>query len=216
MRAFRDSDWHQPEGIEVAWQGGIVGKVETVGDRDRVIPCIYTSGQNKGYFGTKTNLTQNLDGDQGECSVNEQIDPRKINGVTIQGGQNFLRASGVQLGDLALATARYPDGRSVSVPAIVVDSGGITYPAMGTVSLNANLLSKEGMFQTREEVLSLSIDAPRTVRITILLGSFGYHLQRPFTNVNIRERLKAFASAAGYDTVDQLADVGSACRATRR
>lgn len=215
MAASRDDNWVEPSGIELAWRGGIVSRLETTPDGERLVPCVFSSGPYAGFFGTKTNLTHGLQGDRGECSINDQIDPRLINGLTIQGGRNFLRESGVRLGDLAILTTRRPDGRAESVPAIVVDSGGLRYPAMGTVALNAALLGRAGSFDTREAILGLSIDAPRTVTVTVLPGSFGYRLQRPFTNENVRERLDALLSAAGFASAGDLVSATARCRRTR-
>ena len=212
LAAFRDNNWVEPPGIEIAWRQGIAGRVERTEDGERLVPCVFTSGPYAGFFGTRTNLVHGLQGDAGECGIDDQIDPRRVNGVTIQGGRNFIRSAGVELGDLAVVTMRRQDGRVQTVPAIVVDSGGVTYPAMGTVALNAALLGRTGPFETRDDVLRLSINAPQSVTVTILVGSAGYRLERPFTNENVRQRLDALVSAAGFASEAALVDAASRCR----
>jgi hypothetical protein len=201
FRKLQSNDWQNPEGLDIIWRGGIAASVE--GDRE--IPCQYRTGKFAGFFATKTNLKNGLASDKGDCEINDQVDPRNVPGITIQRGANFIRDAGVQLGDLAIASFPVGSGKYRHIPAIVVDSGGTRFPAMGTIALNAALLASSGDYQTREAVLTLDMTDKRPVSITIIPGSFGYKLQRPYTTRNIEERLASFASEAGYQTIEAIA-----------
>ena len=193
FKEFRDKNWVSPEGFEISWQPGLVAK----SDGDILAPCAFTSGIWKGFFASKTNLKQGLTSDAGECEQKDQIDPRVIAGITIQGGQNFIRNSGVQLGDLALASMKGKDGKWKHVPVLVIDSGGIRRPAMGTIALNAELLGLSSNVNTRASVLRL--DIPEPVSIIIFPGSAGFQLVRPFEPRSLQERMRAFLAEAHLD-----------------
>jgi hypothetical protein len=202
---FRVNNWENPSNIEVVWRGGIVAKT----DDSHEIPCIFTSGKLNGFFGTKTNLKNGLESDKGECDINDQIDPRKIPGITIEGGHNFIRDAGVELGDLAIASYEISPDKYRHIPAIIIDTGGVKYPAMGTIALNSALLNIQGEYKTHNEILSLDMKHLKPVTITIIPGSFGFNLQRPFSYQNISDRVNAFVSQSGYSTLENLLNPAS-------
>ena len=72
---FRDSDYRSvPDDYKLTWQNVLAGRKRG----DAVIPCVFKSGPLEGYFGSLTNLRNNLTGDKGECEINDQINPLAI------------------------------------------------------------------------------------------------------------------------------------------
>lgn len=207
FRAFHASGWRQPPGFEVSWRAGLMGR-----ERDgELVPCIFTRGRYAGFLATKTNLTNGLVEGRGECDVADQVDPLSVPGLTIQGGSNFIRSSGVRLGDLAVVTLARADGSTVDVAAVVVDSGGTPYPAMGTVALNAALLDRPVVVETHGQVLTY--DIPASALVTIISGTAGTGLKRPYTAANIASRLDGLLAGKGLRGVAGLLAAARTCRA---
>jgi hypothetical protein len=207
FKTFRDAGWVVPPRVELNWRAGL----KSVDVNGHTQPCVFSSGPYKGFIASETRLKNGIAGDKGECDIADQVDPRAVYGVTIQWGQNFIRQSGVQLGDLAVVSLRQKNGSAITIAAVVVDSGGVRQPAMGTVALNAKLLGASGPFDKHAAVNQLDIKDDRGVEITIVPGSAGYELARPFTNENIKARMDKFAGDAGFSSVAEMIGHVRAC-----
>ena len=206
FRAFEAANWAQPDGFDISWQSGLVGRERD----DTMIPCVFAAGQYRGFIASKTNLRYGLKSDRGDCDANDQIDPRIVPGITIKGGTNFIRTSGVQLGDLALVVATKADGTTVEVPAIVIDSGG-SDPAMGSLALNAALSQR--VVRARSQAEANSYEISKSVSVLIVSGSAGYRLKQPYTAANIAERLEALLAESNFKGMAGLQAAAKACGA---
>ena len=80
----------------------------------RQVPCVFSSGDHQGYFGSLTSLKNDLPaGRRGECEVDNQLDQRVIPALVMPGGSNPVSAFGAKVGDLVLANRRISEGRPV-------------------------------------------------------------------------------------------------------
>jgi hypothetical protein len=121
----------------MTWQNVLAARTEG----SRKVPCVFTSGEYKGYFGSLTALKNNLSGAAaGECGAANQLDERSVPALVIAGGSNPLKNFGVGTGDLLIAVN--PSNGAVQV-AVVGDSGPADNLGEGSVALNMSLLNRK-------------------------------------------------------------------------
>lgn len=204
FKEFVTSGWVSRPDIEIAWRQGLAASL----DNGRVVPCIFSTGAYKGFFGTRTALTNGLDSERGECEINNQIDPRVIPGLTIAGGRNFIREAGIRLGDLALAVNLRTGAASA---AAIIDTGPATVPIMGTIALNSTLL-RRSLPETlsRRQVLELDIGSSE-VAVVLFPGTAGFRLRRPYSMQNITERVETLISANATMSISQFSEALLEC-----
>ena len=69
---FRDSGFQTvPPGYRITWENVLA----TVKENGRNVPCVFKSGNYKGYFGSLTALKNGLTDDKGECEIDNQVNP---------------------------------------------------------------------------------------------------------------------------------------------
>src|SRR5262249_27036180 len=90
---FRDADYQVPEGFRITW----TSVLQTVKENGRDVPCVFKSGEFKGYFGSLTALQNGLTRDKGECDINDQVNPMTLPALVLVGGQNVVKTFGAKV-----------------------------------------------------------------------------------------------------------------------
>lgn len=201
---FRDNDWRAPDGYRITW-GNVIAARQV---QKRTIPCIFQSGDYKGYFGSLTRLQNGLPANQvGECEVANQLDERFVPALVMADGQNPLRDFGVKVGDLVVALN---PGNRVVKAAVVGDTGPEDNLGEGSVALNMALLQRQQQPKTYDEAKTLDTGSQEIV-VAIVPGSKQYKLQRPYGAQNIEARVSAWLADQGYGSTEDFAKTMRAC-----
>jgi len=197
---FRDSGYQTvPPGIQVIWEN-VLAKVTQNG---RDTPCIFTSGEFKGYFGSLTALKNGLIGsEKGECEVNNQVDPLRVPALVLVGGKNPVRDFGAQVGDLLFA---YNPANQLFSAAIIGDTGPKDNLGEGSVFLNMKLLGKTTPPANKTETFKFSVSSSQ-VLIAIIPGSHSFRVVTPYTAENINQRVTDWQKESGFDTPEKFID----------
>jgi hypothetical protein len=183
---FRDHNWTVPAGYQMTWENVLAARKE----ESRKVPCVFTSGEYQGYFGSLTALKNNLSGaGAGECSAANQLDERYVPALVIAGGSNPLKHFGVSTGDLLIAIN--PSNGAVQA-AVVGDSGPPDNLGEGSVALNMSLLKKTHQPTNYSEAKALDTGSQEMI-LAVIPKSAGYKLQRPYSADNITVRVTDWA-----------------------
>lgn len=198
---WRDHDWAVPSGFRISWQNVIAAD-------DNGKPCVFKTGENKGYFGSLTALQNALPADQsGECQHKNQLDQRFIPAIVLRGDANPLRGYGARTGDLVVAI-NPADGTTVA--AIIGDTGDGNRIGEGSVALNMALAGITTQPKTYNEAVKLDT-GDKTMVVAVLPATRSFERVRPYTAANIKARVKSWASAKGYGGIDALAAAIKRC-----
>lgn len=196
--------WQVPQGYRISWQS-------VIAPNSAGRPCIFSSGERRGYFGSLTATKNGLPASQwGECQVNNQLDLRHVPAIVLRGPSvNPLTKFGVRKGDLVFAI-----NPSTSPPifaaAIIGDTGNAKRIGEGSVALNMKLLGISVQPRTYREAVRLDT-GNRQMIVAILPGTEGYRQTRPYSKVNITERVRAWAQEKGYGSLADLAAASISC-----
>lgn len=197
---FRDSNFQTlPAGFRISWQNVLA----TVKENGKDVPCVFQSGEFKGYFGSLTALRNNLTANRGECDVNDQVNPMTVPALVLAGGQHPVKAFGAKLGDLLIA---FNPRTQLFTAAIIGDSGPADNLGEGSVSLNMKLLGTTTPPTNKEETFRLSIENTK-VLIAIIPGSRLFNVAKPYTAENINQRIDAWRTAAGFSSLEKLVEM---------
>ena len=201
---FRDAGWKAPAGYKINWQNVIAPK-----SLDGVkIPCVFTSGPNKGYFGSLTTLKNGLSGSAaGECEVNNQLDQRTIPGLVFPSGNNPLKRFKASIGDLAIAM-NPATGKVVT--AVVADGGPPENLGEGSVAMNMALLGKTTQPTNYQEAKLLDTGSQRMI-VAIIPRSGSFEPMLPYSTANIQMRVSKWASDNGYMSLSGLTAAMTGC-----
>ena len=193
-------EWKVPAGFTISWKNVIAA--------DGARPCIFKQAD-AGYFGSLTALQNELSGAAaGECARNNQIDQRYIPAIVLRGGAaNPLQGWGANKGDLVLAIN---PTTGVAVPAVIGDTGDAKRIGEGSVALNMALLGATAMPTTYAQAVKLDTGT-RDMVVAVLPGSRQYQRVLPYSRDNIAQRVKAWAVANGYGSVEGLAAAAKDC-----
>jgi hypothetical protein len=201
---FRDHNWTVPAGYQMTWQNVLAARTE----ESRKIPCVFTSGEYKGYFGSLTALKNSLSGAAaGECGAANQLDERYVPSLVIAGGSNPLKHLGVGTGDLLIAIN--PNNDAVQA-AVVGDSGPPDNLGEGSVALNMSLLRKTRQPINYAEAKALDTGSQEII-VAVIPKSAGYKLQRPYNADNITARVADWLASHGYETLRSFSTTAQAC-----
>lgn len=160
---FRDSGYRTvPAGYRITWQKVLA----TVKENSRDVPCIFKTGEYKGYFGSLTALKNGLTGDKGECEINDQVNPLLVPALVLVGGQNVVKDFGARVGDLLVAY--HPQTKLFSA-AIIGDTGPDDNLGEGSVALNMKLRGTTAPPNNKAETFRLSIEDAQ-LRSSLLLS----------------------------------------------
>jgi hypothetical protein len=194
---FRDNDWRVPAGFRITWDNVLPATIK----EGRKVPCIFQSGEYKGYFGSLTALKNDLPtAERGECEADNQINSLKIPALVLAGGANPLKAFGAMKGDLLVA---YNPKTELFTSAIIGDTGPPDNLGEGSVALNMILRGTTTVPKKKSETFGLNIEG-KGVLIAIIPGSDSFQRATPFTRENVDERAKRWLSEAGFDTFDKF------------
>lgn len=197
---FRDSNFQTvPQGFRITWKNVLA----TTQENGKDVPCVFKSGEFKGYFGSLTALRNGLTTNRGECDVNDQVNPMTVPALVLAGGQHPVKAFGAQVGDLLIA---FNPRTQLFTAAIIGDTGPADNLGEGSVSLNMKLLGTTTPPTNKQETFGLSIENAK-VLIAIIPGSRLFNVAKPYTAENINERVNAWRTAAGFTTPEKLVEM---------
>jgi hypothetical protein len=201
---FRDHKWRVPVGYQLTWENVLVARREGL----REVPCIFTSGEYKGYLGSLTALKNNLSGaTAGECDAANQVDGRYVPALVIPGGDNPLKHFGVGTGDLVIAINA---SNGVVQAAVVGDTGPPENLGEGSVALNMSLLKKTRQPTNYSEAKALDTGAQEMI-VAVIPKTADYKLQRPYSRGNITARVSDWLASHGYETLERFSTTVQAC-----
>jgi hypothetical protein len=197
---FRDSNFQTvPPGFRITWKNVLA----TVQENGKDVPCVFKSGEFKGYFGSLTALRNELTTGRGECDVNDQVNPMTVPALVLAGGQNPMRDFGAKVGDLLIA---FNPRTQLFTAAIIGDTGPADNLGEGSVALNMKLLGTTTPPTNKEETFRLSIENTK-VLIAIIPGSRLFNVAKPYTADNIDQRIRDWRAAAGFTTPEKLIEM---------
>ena len=197
---FRDSNFQTvPPGFRITWNKVLA----TVQENGKDVPCVFKSGEFKGYFGSLTALRNGLTTDRGECEVNDQVNPMTVPALVLAGGQNPVKDFGAKVGDLLIA---YNPRTQLFTTAIIGDTGPADNLGEGSVALNMKLLGTTTPPTNKQETFQLSIENTK-VLIAIIPGSRLFNVAKPYTADNINQRIDAWRTEAGFTTPEKLVEL---------
>ena len=196
---FRDSNYQTvPQGYRITWANVLA----TVKENGKDVPCVFRTGDYKGYFGSLTALKNDLTGDKGECEVNNQVNPMTVPALVLVGGENVVKNFGARVGDLLVA---YNPKTQLVSSAIIGDTGPEDNLGEGSVLLNMKLLGTTTPPTNKAETFKLSIEDAQ-VLIAIIPGSRLFQVagNKPYTAENINSRIRDWQTSAGFPTPEKF------------
>jgi hypothetical protein len=197
---FRDNNWTVPSGYKITWNKVIAARNEG----GRKVPCVFQTGEHKGYFGSLTSLKNDLpEGEQGECQANNQLDQRFIPALVLAGGANPVREFGARVGDLLVA---FNPRTNVASTAIIGDTGPEDNLGEGSVALNMALLGVSRQPTNYTEAKRLDTGR-QEILVAIIPRSRLYQPKKPYTKDNIHERMISWQRRAGFDTTEKFIEL---------
>ena len=197
---WRDANFQTvPNGFRINWKNVIPAVQENGND----VPCVFKSGEFKGYFGSLTALKNGLTANRGECEIDDQVNPMTVPALVLAGGQNPVRAFGAQVGDLLIA---FNPRTQLFTTAIIGDTGPADNLGEGSVALNMKLLGATTPPTNKEETFRLSIENTK-VLIAIVPGSRLFNVAKPYTTENIEQRVSEWRTEAGFTTPEKLIEL---------
>ena len=197
---FRDSNFQTvPAGFRITWNKVLA----TTKENGKDVPCVFKTGEFKGYFGSLTALTNDLTSNKGECDINNQVNPMTVPALVLAGGQHPVKDFGADLGDLLIA---FNPKTQLFTAAIIGDIGPRDNLGEGSVSLNMKLLGTTTPPTNKLETFRLSIEDAK-VLIAIIPGSRLFRVAKPYTAANIDQRLNEWRTEAGFTTPEKLIEM---------
>lgn len=197
---YRDKNWVAPKGFKIFW--GNVLAPTTV--NKKVVPCIFRTGEFKGYFGSLTSLKNKLPADKkGECDQLDQLDQRLIPALVMAGGANPLKTFGAKQGDLVIA---YNPSNKATAFAVIGDEGPENNLGEGSVALNMSLLgvaAQPANYKQAKELDTGNLE----IMIAVIPASNSFQPKTPFTKENIIERVKNWQCAEGFSTTEKFVEM---------
>ena len=194
---FRDNNWTVPQGFRITWDRVLPARVED----GKKVPCVFKSGEFKGYFGSLTALTNGLPlAQRGECEANNQINSLKVPALVLAGGANPVRVFGARVGDLLVA---FNPATNLTSYAIIGDTGPPDNLGEGSVALNMILRGTTTLPKKKSDTFALNIEG-QGVLVAIIPASDSFQRRTPFTAENIEARVKSWQREAGFDTPEKF------------
>ena len=193
---FRDNNWTVPAGYRITWQNVLF----PVKENGKDVPCVFKSGEFKGYFGSMTRLTNGLTTGKGECDINNQVNPIKVPALVLVGGRNVVKDFGAKVGDLLIA---YNPKTQLFSSAIIGDTGPADNLGEGSVLLNMRLRGVTNPPTNKNETFALGIEDTQ-VLIAIIPGSNLFQVTKPYTAENIKQRVENWQRQIGFATPEDF------------
>src|SRR4026208_2369585 len=197
---FRDSNFQTvPPRFRITWKNVLA----TLQENSKDVPCVFKSGEFKGYFGSLTALRNELTTGRGECDVNDQVNPMTVPALVLAGGQNPMRDFGAKVGDLLIA---FNPRTQLFTAAIIGDTGPADNLGEGSVAMNMKLLGATTPPTNKQETFQLSIENTK-VLIAVIPGSRLFNVAKPYTAENIDQRIREWRAEAGFTTPEKLIEM---------
>jgi hypothetical protein len=197
---WRDANFQTvPAGFRITWQNVFAAANEN----GTAVPCVFKSGEFKGYFGSLTALKNDLTTNKGECELNDQVNPMTVPALVLAGGQHPVKEFGAKVGDLLVA---FNPRTQLFTAAIIGDTGPPDNLGEGSVSLNMKLLGATAPPTNKQETFRLSIENTN-VLIAIIPGSRLFRVAKPYTADNISQRIDEWRTEAGFTSLEKLLEV---------
>lgn len=199
---WRDTNYQTiPQGYRITWENVL----PAIKENGKSVPCVFKTGDYKGYFGSMTALKNDLTGDKGECEISNQVNPMTVPALVLLGGKNVVKDFGAKVGDLLVA---YNPDTQIATSAIIGDTGPEDNLGEGSVYLNMNLLNKTAPPTNKEETFKLSIENSK-ILVAIIPGSRLFEIKdnKPYTAANIDKRVKDWQREAGFSTSEKFLEV---------
>lgn len=196
---WRDKNWTEPEGYRITWNNVLPATT-----RDgKCVPCVFNTGDYKGYFGSFTALTNGLPANQhGECEIDNQINPLLVPALVLVGGVNPVSDFGAKVGDLVVA---FNPANNKIVYAVIGDTGPPDNLGEGSIALNLKLRGETKQPSNRAETNSLNIGG-QGILIAVIPAS-GSFQKMAFTAENIAKRIKMWQTEAGFSTPEKFVEM---------
>jgi hypothetical protein len=197
---WRDSNFQTvPPGFSITWQNVFA----SVKENGKDVPCVFQTGEFKGYFGSLTALKNDLTTNKGECDINDQLNPMAVPALVLAGGQHPVKEFGAKVGDLLVA---FNPRTQLFTTAIIGDTGPADNLGEGSVSLNMKLLGTTTPPTNKEQTFRLSIENAN-VLLAIIPGSRLFRVAKPYTADNINQRITDWRTEAGFTSLEKLIEV---------
>lgn len=190
-----------PQGYRITWKSVLPSVRENGGN----VPCVFKTGNYKGYFGSLTALKNELTGDKGECEINNQVNSMTVPALVLLGGNNVVKDYGAKVGDLLVA---YNPDTQIAVSAIIGDTGPKDNLGEGSIYLNMKLLNKTEPPTSKVETYKLSIENTR-ILVAIIPASRIFEIEgnKPYTAENINQRVNDWKTKAGFGTPERFLEL---------
>ena len=194
---WRDSGYLTvPNGYRITWKNVLAATKDSNGNE---IPCVFSNGIYKGFFGSLTNLQNGLpDDQQGECQAKNQLDSLEIPHLVLAGGANPVKTFGAKVGDLLVA---FNPANNQMAFAIIGDTGPANNLGEGSVALNMTLLKKQTPPKNKQDTYNYAASG---ILIAIIPATVNFNSQKPFTAQNIADRIKEWQRIAGFNTPEDF------------
>lgn len=196
---WRDTNYRTvPQGYSITWNN--VLPVATEGGKS--VPCVFKTGDYKGYFGSLTALKNDLVGDKSECEIENQVNPMTVPALVLLGGKNVIKEHGAKVGDLVVA---YNPKTNIVVSAVIGDTGPKDNLGEGSIYLNMKLLGATTPPKNKADTFKLSIEKPE-ILVAIIPSSRLFEIDgnKPYTVGNINQRVKNWQKKAGFSTPESF------------
>lgn len=189
---FRDSGFVAiPQGYRITWKNVLA----TTQDGK---PCVFQSGEFKGYFGSLTALNNGLANDKGECEVNNQINSITVPALVLVGGKNVVKDFGANVGDLLIA---YNPKTQLFSSAIIGDTGPADNLGEGSIFLNMKLLGTTDIPSNKKETYKLSIEDQVLIAIIPTSKVFA---SKPYTADSINQGVEKWLKESGFESPEKF------------
>lgn len=199
---WRDTNYQTiPQGYRITWENVL----PAIKENGKSVPCVFKTGDYKGYFGSLTALKNDLTGDKGECEISNQVNPMTVPALVLLGGKNVVKNFGAKVGDLLVA---YNPDTQITTSAIIGDTGPEDNLGEGSVYLNMKLLNKTVPPTNKVETFKLSIENSK-ILVAIIPGSGLFEIKgnKPYTAENIDKRAKDWQTQAGFSNSEKFLEV---------
>ncbi len=190
---FIKNDYKQPKDYEVFWENVFVNKNGK--------PCIFSSGENKGYYASMTAVDNGNINDKGECKCNFYLDATKIPAMVLPKGKNALYHFNAEIENLVIA---YNPKTNLVAYAIIGDTGPTKNLGEGNILMNQNLKGKT-TYKTNRQSINKALVISNEVIICIIPNVSTKQI-KPYTEEKIRQECEKWIEEAGYVNVQDFVD----------
>lgn len=189
FEGFRDSDYTKVEpGYTLIWKNVLVEKSDGK-------PCIFQKSPYKGFFASKTAVTNGQIADKGECDCKFYLDAKEVPAMVLPKGDNALNKFEAAPEDLVIA---YHLRTQKLVYAIIGDTGPTSNLGEGNILMNKRLKNVTS-YPSYRPAINKALVIGDSVLITIIPNSKKGSI-KPFTEENIKKRGQNYLQQLGFST----------------